>query len=66
MVLSYFIQSIQLLDHIEASLSSDDGEINRIHWEAIIGDICNLRTKCIAASFQMVFCVSPNIAKSTD
>ena len=44
MVLPYLIQSLQLLERDEAALSSDDGEINCIHWEAIVGDICHIWT----------------------
>jgi hypothetical protein len=66
MVLPYIIQHFKLLEPDEAIISSDDGEINSIHWEAIAGDICYPRTQCIAASFQMVLCFSSNIAKSTD
>jgi hypothetical protein len=66
MVLPYLIQPIRLLEPDEAIISRDDGEINHIHWKATVGDICYPRTQCIAASFQMVLCLSPNIAKSTD
>jgi hypothetical protein len=66
LVLPYIIQPFQVLEPDEATLSSNDGEISRIHREATVGDICYPRTQCIAASFQMVLCLSPNIAKSTD